>query len=174
MTPNQPAASFRKLAKICGWVGVAALAAGAWTVRAGTLKARHRLPEGVMSPVIALELIRYPRLLDEIARPDPPAQSAMPAPRKLREREHLVDAVKLDTRVFIPAYTIFLGLIGWLVVRHGPRRLRVLGAIAIATTLAGAVFDWRENREMLALLTTGSGVPRPPSLIKWLLLSVAI
>ena len=54
------------------------------------------------------------------------------------------------------------------------RRLRVLGAIAIVTTIAGAVFDWRENREMLALLTTGSGDPRPPSLIKWLLLSVAI
>lgn len=174
MIRNQPAASFRKLAKICGWVGVAALAAGVWTVRAGTLKARHPLPEGVQSPVLALELIRRPQQLDEIARPDPPAQSGMPAPRPLREREHLVDSVKLDTRFFIPAYTIFLGLIGWLVVKHGPRRLRVLGAIAIATTVAGAAFDWRENREMMALLTGGSGYPRPPSLIKWLLLSVAI
>ena len=120
MTRNEPAASFRKLAKICGWVGVAALAAGVWTVRAGTLKARHRLPEGVKSPVLALELIRKPQLLAEIARPDPPAQNGMPAPRPLREREHLIDAVKLDTWAFIPAYTIFLGLIGWLVVRHGP------------------------------------------------------
>ena len=170
---NAPAASLGRHAKICGWVGAAALVAGLLTARAGTLKARHPLPQGVNSPVLALELVRNPQLVDQIARPDPPAQGDMPAPRPRREREQLARAIAIDTWVFIPAYTTFLVLVGWLVWRHGPRRVRPLGLVVIAATLGGAVFDLLENREMLALLT-GPGDPRSPSVIKWILLSVAI
>lgn len=170
---NAPTASLGRQAKICGWVGAAALAAGLVTARAGTLKARHPLPQGVKSPVLALELIRNPQLVDQIARPDPPAQAGMPAPRPRREREQLARAIAIDTWVFVPAYTIFLVLVGWLVWKQGPRRVRLLGLIVIGGTLAGAVFDLIENREMLALLT-GPGDPRTPSVIKWVLLSVAI
>jgi hypothetical protein len=170
---NAQTASFGKHARICGWVGIAALAAGLWTTRAGTLKARHPLPQGVTSPVLALELIRNPQLVDQIARPDPPAQAGMPAPRPRHEREQLTHAIAIDTWVFIPAYTIFLVLVGSLVVKHGPQRVRLLGLIVIGATLAGAVFDLLENREMRALLS-GPGDPRSPSVIKWALLSVAI
>jgi len=170
---NERTASLGRHAKICGWVGAAALAAGLLTARAGTLKARHPLPQGVKSPVLALELIRNPQLVDQIARPDPPAQAGMPAPQPRREREQLARAIAIDTWAFIPAYTTFLVLVGWLVWKHGPSRVRPLGLVVIVATLGGAVFDLLENHEMLALLT-GPGDPRSPSVIKWVLLSLAI
>jgi hypothetical protein len=163
--------SLGKHARLCGWVGVAALAAGIVTAGAGALKARHPLPEGVQSPILALELLRHRDDLPKIARPDPPADSGMP---QRREADTLATAVRLDSWIFIPAYTIFLGFVGWLVWRYASRRLRVLGVVVIVTTIAGAVFDWRENAAMLAMLANGEGHPRPPSLIKWTLLSVAI
>ena len=174
MPTGDRTASFRRRAKICGWVGVATLALGVWTSRAGSLRSRNPLPEGVKSPVIALELIRSPQLLDQIARPDVRVVGDMPAPRPRRERERLVYAVEVDTFAFIPAYTAFLILIGWLVSMTVHRRVRFVGAIVVATAVAGAVFDVRENLAMLALLGGAAADPRSPSLMKWGLLGVAV
>jgi hypothetical protein len=155
-------------------VGVATLALAIWTSKAGDLRSRHPLPQGVKSPVLALELIRSPQDLDLIARPEAPRREgdlALNPPRN--ERRQLAHAVHVDF-AFIAAYMTFLTLVGYLIAISAPRRLRPLGVIAAGAAIAAAGFDVRENLAMLALLDGGVADPRTPSLVKWGLVFVAI
>jgi hypothetical protein len=163
-----------KLTVACGWVGVITLALGLWTSSAGSLPARHPLPEGVKSPILALELIRDPQLLDQIARPDaepPRGDSTAPPPR--HERDRLRRAVTIDFG-FIVAYATFLSLVGYLVWTVAIPPFGGAGIIVVMAVIAAALFDVRENLAMLSLLAGGSAGPRSVSLVKWRLLFVAV
>src|SRR5436309_14734711 len=93
MEPSRSTASADRLAAICGWLGVAAIVLGAWTASAGNLRGRRPLPEGVRSPILALELIRAGNVLPEIAPTGP-------------EQRQLAKSIKIDFG-FIAAYTMF-------------------------------------------------------------------
>lgn len=168
-------ASIPKLAIACGWVGVVALVLAIWTTAAGSLPARHPLPEGVQSPILALELIRDPRLLDQIARPDvetPRGDSAAPAPR--RERERLRNSIQIDFG-FIVSYAAFFSIVGYLIWAVAIPPFGGVGLIAAGSAIAAAVFDVLENLAMLRLLRNDLAAhPRPVSLVKWSLVFVAV
>lgn len=172
MAPPERPASHAKLVAAAAWVGVLTLAAGIWARDAGTLRARHPLPENVRSPILALELIRSPELVDKIARPDPPSQGGAPAPPPRHEPEQLAYSVYVDY-LFITAYAAFFVLAGWLIVSTFPLPAGLLGGLVIVLALAGAVFDVRENIAMLDVLAHRAADPRSPSLIKWALIFAA-
>jgi len=154
--------------RLCGWVGVLTLVAGMWASSAGTLTWRHPLPEGVKSPILALELIRSSELVDQIARP------AVPSGSDARdERQQLARAIRIDY-VFIAAYAVFFACLGWLIWSTTPQPYRALAMVAVGAGVAAAVFDVRENLAMLGLLEHTPADPRWPSLVKWRLVFVAI
>lgn len=169
MPKSRTTVSPDRLASICGWLGVLTLVAGVWTTSAANLHTRRALPQGVTSPTIALELIRDPAVLDQIARTNG-RRSGLP-PRD--ERAILARGVRVDF-VFIAAYTAFLvavALFAWTVLPYGA----VLGLAIAGTGIAAAVFDVREHLAMLALLAGDLAArPRPESLAKWTLVFIAL
>jgi hypothetical protein len=135
---------------------------GIVTGGAGKLWPPRPLPEGVESPILAIELLRPGVRLDSFVFENPVAD-----PTRKSEREQLAWAVRIDVG-FIVAYGLFLMILG--VAQSGPVR-RPLGLVVAAGAVAGAVFDGVENWRMLALLEAGSvppeSLPRGPSQIKW-------
>jgi hypothetical protein len=153
---------------------VAALVLAIWTARAGDLRSRHPLPQGVKSPILALELIRSPQELDLIARPEEPRREGdLPLNPPRDEPGQLAHAVRVDF-AFIAAYATFLVLVGYLIAVTVSQPLGSLGIVAAISGVAAAGFDVWENVQMLGLLLHRSGDPRTPSLWKWRLLFLAI
>jgi hypothetical protein len=137
---------------------------GIVTAARGQLWPPRPLPEGVKSPILAIELLRPNAHLDEFVRQDDGIAVAEMGLRPRNERDTLARAVWLDF-AFIGAYAAFLVLAGALR-RAGIRRL--LGALVIAGALTGALFDIFENVRILALLHDPSAPrPRGPSILKW-------
>jgi hypothetical protein len=174
MPASIPAASRDRLIRVCAWAGVAALVLGIWTGKAGDLRSRHPLPQGVKSPILALELIRSPDQLDLIARPEQPRREGdLPLNPPRDEPGQLAHAVRVDF-AFIAAYATFLTLVGYLIAVSLSQPFGLLGFGVAVSAIAAAGFDVRENLQMLQLLLHRSGDPRTPSLWKWRLLFVAI
>jgi hypothetical protein len=148
--------------------GMLALVAGIATGLAGQLPSAHTLPDGVKSPILALELIRQPDQLDQIVGAENGA--ANPAESQQAHRATLARAIKIDFG-FIAAYAAFFALTGWLMLRQWPRV--PVGALVMLFGMVGAVFDIRENLAMLNLLANVRAFPRPESLWKWRLLFAA-
>ncbi len=172
--PTRTIASPDKLAKACGWVGVVTLVLALGTMKAGDLRTRRPLPEGVKSAMLALELIRTPAVLDQIARPDESGENLPAGITARRERAQLARAIKVDF-AFIGAYATFLTLMGLFGLYTLPSRLSALGLIVVCTAIGAAAFDIRENLAMLALLGHSlSAHPRSASLVKWALLFTAV
>src|SRR5438093_935809 len=161
MEPSRSTASADRLAAICGWLGVAAIVLGAWTASAGNLRGRRPLPEGVRSPILALELIRAGNVLPEIAPTGP-------------EQRQLAKSIKIDFG-FIAAYTLFFVAVGVFASAAAGRVGKRAAFVIVAAGIGAALFDVLENRAMLALLDHRAGpAPRVPSLWKWRLIFVAV
>ncbi len=150
-----------RLALVCGWIGVAAIVLGAWTSSAGAVRPRRPLPEGVSSPILALELIRTPSALSDIA----PTEG---------EQQQLAKSIRIDY-AFVAGYALLfaaIGLFSWTSVGTFGRRTAV---VVVVAGLGAALFDVLENREMLALLNHRvDASPRIFSLWKWRLLFLTV
>jgi hypothetical protein len=152
------------LVRACGWAGSLMVVLGLVTSAAGTLWPPRELPQHVRSPILAIELLRPGARLDQFVRDDDSIAVTEMGLRLHNERDTLATAVRLDF-AFIAAYAAFLILFG--AVARG-RTKRALGAVVIAGTLTGAVFDAIENVRILQLLRDVSApLPRGPSLVKW-------
>jgi len=159
--------AFNRLSIVTFWVGLVAAGLGLWTAAPARLRPARPLPEGVHSPMLALELLRE---RDRVHLPefvDPPQQAVFGAEaigtrvRPTREREHLLRAVRRD-RYFIAAYDAFLTLAGTLAIRTP------FGIPLIVAANAAAYYDVQENRLLNGVLTdAATAVPREPSLKKW-------
>jgi hypothetical protein len=161
MEPFRTAASADKRALVCGWAGVAAIVVGAATMWAGTLRAQRALPDGVRSPILALELIHRPTTVADIAPTDD-------------DRTQLRRAVWLDD-FFIAAYAAFFVAAGRVARTAVGSAGTPIAASIVVLALAAAVLDGVENREMLRLLDgVSDAAPRLASLWKWRLLFVAV
>src|SRR3989442_2856291 len=141
------------------WAGLAVLTVAIGLAVAGNFKPPRKLPEGVHSPTLALELIRDGSTVSSILRPD--------------EHAKMARAVSIDY-LFIATYTIFFTLLGVVLFANGGW-WRLLGAMAIVAVIGAAVSDVRENRAMLDLLAGNAArLPRPFSLAKWRLVFIAL
>ena len=141
------------------WAGLAVLTVAIALAVAGNFKPPRKLPEGVHSPTLALELIRDGSTVSSILRPD--------------EHTKMARAVSIDY-LFIATYTIFFTLLGAVLFANGGW-WRLLGAMAILAVIGAAVYDVRENRAMLDLLAGDTArLPRPFSLAKWRLIFIAL
>jgi hypothetical protein len=144
---------------LAAWAGLVVVLFGAVLQSFGDF-GTHQLPNGVSSPVLAMELLAKPDYLPSVV-----GGSAMPNDRAVMAR-----TVRLDYAV-IAAYTVFLVLIGVLRFVQGHRSA---GVLVSALVVVAAGFDVLENRAMLGLLEGMTSVPRTWSLVKWSLLFVAI
>lgn len=160
-------AALTSLFRWSAFAGALALLTGFVTMGEGQLSPRQ-LPEHVKSPILALELIRAPELLDQILQPEITASVVTAAQRD--DRAQLKRAVDVDFG-FIVAYAAFFALSGLLLIGLWPSV--PIGVLVILFGVVAAVFDVLENRAMLDVLTTGHGAPRPVSLWKWRLLFAA-
>jgi hypothetical protein len=159
VSPKVPLAAF--------WAGVAAAIIGLWTAAPARLRPDRPLPEGVRSPMLALELLRErdrARVADFVDPPDlavSDAGATAAHDRPAREHEQLLDAVRRDA-YFIAAYDTFLTLAGTLLIRTP------FGAPLVAAANVAAYYDVEENRRITGVLHGWSGpVPREPSIKKW-------
>jgi hypothetical protein len=168
MPQSVRAASGFDVVKTCGWIGAVTIAAALWTSSAGRLTWRHPLPEGVKSPILALELVRDPALVDQIARPHVPSGSDA-----RDEPEQLARSIRIDS-AFIAAYAAFFACLGYLMWTTMRLPFRALAPIVAVAGVAAAVFDVRENFAMLRLLDHAQADPRWPSLIKWRFVFLAV
>jgi len=135
------------------WAGLATLAIGAFVSSAGRLTVRP-LPEGVRSPILALELMRDRALLPLVVR-------------NAADSAALVRSIRIDF-LFIAAYTAFFAILARALMVCG---WRIIGAVAIVVIAAAGVFDVVENMTMLSVLeSSGTGIPRYYSLTKWALI----
>src|SRR3989442_7572585 len=140
------------------WAGLAVLTVAIGLAVAGNFKPPRKLPEGVHSPTLALELIRDGSTVSSILRPD--------------EHANMARAVSIDY-LFIATYTIFFTLLGVVLFANGGW-WRLLGAMAIVAVIGAAVSDVRENRAMLDLLAgKPPRLPRPVRLPKWRVVFIA-
>jgi hypothetical protein len=119
------------------------------------------LPGGVHSPLFALELLELPAQLDSFVFNDEAVATTGLPPRN--ERQTLRRATRLDF-AFIANYVAFLMLValttqGW--------RQRCLAIIIVVAALTGAVYDVKENLQILAVLADAGGSPRAASITKW-------
>jgi hypothetical protein len=161
----QPAFNKLSIATFC--VGLVAAGLGLWTAAPARLRPARPLPEGVRSPMLALQLLREPDRVHLSEFIDPPQLAVFGADaigtrvRPTREREHLLRAVRRD-RYFIVAYDAFLTLAGALSIRTP------FGIPLIVAANAAAYYDVQENRLLNGVLTgAGGALPREPSLKKW-------
>ena len=143
------------------------VALGSVTSALGQLWPPRTLPQGVHSPILAIELLRPTDKLDQIVREDDAIALAEMNLRPRNERRGLARAVKADF-AFIVAYAAFLALFGALA--RGALR-RPFGILVIVGATAGAAFDIAENVRILGLLDqTSTALPRGPSIVKWWIL----
>ena len=164
---------FNKLSLAAFAAGTLAAALGLWTAAPARLRPARPLPEGVRSPLLALELLRErdrARLPEFV---DPPQLTALGADaivtreRSSREREQLLRSIRRD-KYFIAGYDTFLTIVGALLIKTP------FGIPLIAAANLAAYYDVRENRLMAAVLTGAPGdVPRDASLKKWALVFAA-
>jgi hypothetical protein len=160
MEPFRAAVSADKRALVCGWAGLAAIVFGAAAMWAGTLHAQRALPDGVTSPILALELIHSPTRLSDIAPTD-------------ADRQQLREAVRLDY-LFIAAYAAFFVAVGAFAAAALGSAGKSIAIGIVVSALAAAAFDVLEDRGMLRLLDgVSDAAPRVASLWKWRLLFVA-
>jgi hypothetical protein len=152
------------------WAGLVAAGVGLWTAAPANLRPPRPLPEGVRSPMLALELLRDEDRVKVPAFVDPPelALPAQPAGRERpSERDRLRAALDRD-RYFIAAYDAFLSITGVMLARTP------FGVPLIASANVAAYFDVQENRAIRALLNgESSRAPRGPSLWKWRFVFIA-
>jgi hypothetical protein len=161
MAPFRTAASSDKRALVCGWLALAAVVLGAAVVSVGSLPTHRALPDGVRSPVLALELIRSPTRLGDIA-------STADEQRRLRTATYVDFA-------FIASYTAFFVALGAFTATAVPSVGKPLAVVIVGAAIGAALFDVMENRAMLALLQgASSAAPRGPSLWKWRLIFIAV
>jgi hypothetical protein len=141
-----------RLEAACAALALVAIVTGTLASASGVAWPRKDHGGDLDSPLLALELLRAPA--DLLAVVGPPGSAT---------RAGLARAVRFDF-AFIAAYAPLFVLVG-LVVRQ--RGFRTLGWLVVLGGLAAAGLDLAENRAMLALLETGAGAPRGPSLGKW-------
>lgn len=161
-----------KLSIAAFWVGMIAAALGLWTAAPARLRPERPLPEGLRSPMLALELLREQDRARVAEFVDPPelVRDAEPPGVSRRiptERQRLTSAVRRDAW-FIAAYDAFLTIAGAMLIRTP------FGVPLIAVANAAAWFDIQENRRLIGILTAAdSPVPRGPSLWKWAMVFTA-
>ncbi len=120
-----------------------------------------RLPQGVKSPTIALELLRSPSELRDILR----------TPETV---ERLRTQTELDF-AFLTAYGAFFILLGRVATGSGHRALVAIGSILMMAGVAAMFCDVQENVRMLEILRGNTTVsPRTWSLSKWAAIFVGV
>jgi hypothetical protein len=131
---------------------------------------KRKLPNGLRSPVLAMELIRYDG--EDVSK------ILGPAGDPGDDRPQMIRQIELDW-LFIVFYSILFSFIGVLLYQGGNRRLGIVIGLLV---ISAAVFDILENLAILGLLGSSGDLaipailldmasrgsaPRVWSLVKW-------
>jgi hypothetical protein len=141
-----------KLYFVCAWFAFLTISLGVFMGLLGDF-GKRKLPNGLHSPVLAMELIRYDG--EDVAK----VLGSAGDPGD--DRPQMIRQIELDW-LFIVFYTILFSFIGVLLYQGGNRRFGIIIGMLV---LAGAVFDILENLAILGLLGSSGDLAMPTALL---------
>lgn len=147
----------RWLYRSCALAAAVVIALGLWQMRLlPSMPADRSLPQGLHTPILALELSCNDRDLGWIEGP--------------QALQGIRSSIRIDDWFLVSYAVLFLacGALLW----H--RRLWLAAGFVVVSGPAAAVFDYMENQAMRAVLDHESACPEHASLIKWGLLFAAL